>query len=160
MKSRNELLRCHLKHLLFNDAMVTHKAGMNHNAMDRSCVYDRFLDEIQNVDFDSIYDDTLRRYWKERDEFEPEPLHLEEVPAKDGRAMTTEEIEKISMSDDVELIQVLSYYGYWKSLEDVDAYVAHYATDEAVDFLVKKIYEDQNSCQPAQDQSQPQIRHE
>lgn len=34
----NEKYVNHLKHLLFNDAMITHAMGMNHNAMDRSCV--------------------------------------------------------------------------------------------------------------------------
>ena len=137
----SEILR-HLKHLLFNDAMITHKAGMNHNAMDRSCVYDVFLDHIQSSEFDMIYDGVVRHYYNLREEFRAEPTYTELVPCENGIPLPEEAIQ---MGIDYELMEVLRSGGYWKSLEDIDEYVADYATDDTVSFLLKKIYEDQNS---------------
>src|SRR4051812_27824880 len=78
--ANNFLLQGHLKHLLFLDAMITHHMGMNHNAMDRSCVYDRFIDEVQSLEFDGTYCDTVRKYYNSREQFIPNPTHIERHP--------------------------------------------------------------------------------
>lgn len=41
----------HLYHLMFNDALVMHLNGCNHNASDRSSVYDCWMDDVQAMDF-------------------------------------------------------------------------------------------------------------
>lgn len=54
----------HLRNLLFNDCMCTHQAHMNHNAMDRSCVYDRFLEEVASPIFNCHFNVAKDRYEK------------------------------------------------------------------------------------------------
>ena len=153
----SEMFRNHLKHLLFNDAMIMHCEGCNHNAMDRSCVYDRFIDEIQNPEFDMIYETIIRRYYNERDAFVPEPTFPEHVPCirhpQTGMPIPLPK-SCIKMGVDYEVMEVLHKGGYWDSLEQADEYVNEYATDEKVKFLMSKIYEDPNSCEPIENQSQ------
>lgn len=53
--------RQHLKHLLFNDACSMYQAGMNHNAMDRSCCMDAWEDNIR-AGFKDHYEKAEARY--------------------------------------------------------------------------------------------------
>lgn len=66
----NSLFREHFRHLLFNDVMVTHWAGMNHNAMDRSSVYDNFLDDVRGTHFEQRHLEELRRCQERRAGFD------------------------------------------------------------------------------------------
>lgn len=142
----NEKYISHLKHLLFNDAMVTHAMGTNNNAMDRSCVADHFLDNLSKENFDEIYKETEAKYQKNRDEFEVYPYCLEHVPLKDGVPIPPEELEKLSMEDYAALEAADGFDmgenwvrgGYWKSLEDVDEYVNDHATEKVVVMLLAR----------------------
>lgn len=142
----NEKYVNHLKHLLFNDAMITHAMGMNHNAMDRSCVADGFIDHIKSAKFDQIYAETEAKYLKNREEFEVHPYHLEHVPLKDGVPIPSEELEKLSMEDYAALEAADGFDmgeewvrgGYWKSLEDVDEYVDGHVSEETVIMLMSR----------------------
>ena len=127
-------LKEHFRHLLFNDAMSTHNCGMNHNAMDRSTVYDHFLINIVKENFDEIYEDVFRKYQKNRSGFSRNPFYLitcpvDEVPPElfDEGAVQYED----AANDYIEICG-----GYWKSLEELDEYVNEVATDETVAWLL------------------------
>lgn len=52
----------YLKYLIFNDAVSMKKMGMNHNAMDRNCMFEIFLAHIQNSSFEEKYKERSELY--------------------------------------------------------------------------------------------------
>ena len=135
--------RDHLKHLLFNDAMMTHAMGMNNNAMDRSCVYEIFIEDITNKNFDEIYDDVFRKYRHNRDDFSVIPCHVETFLSPHTDDLMSDNSVILSV-DDVSRDEFEISGGYWDSLEQADEYVEQYATDETVSFLIKKHFGEGN----------------
>ena len=139
-----EKYRSHLKHLLFKDAMMMHFNGCNHNAGDRSVVREIFQDDIKSPMFDEFYEMKKLKYEEFRNNFEPNPVWVQEVPMKDGRWMTEEEIAQYTCEEfhALELDDIISTGsqefrgGYYDSLEDIDEYVASYTTDEHLNYLL------------------------
>lgn len=101
-------LKQHLKHLIYNDATSNHYHGTNHNAMDRSCIYDRFIGHLTSGRFEKLYEENERSYRMYKNGFdEPAPYdhatyyesenQIEEYAseiAENAIAMLMEKIEK------------------------------------------------------------------
>ncbi len=135
----SDTFRNHLKHLLFNDAVSCHYMGMNHNASDRSCVGDRFIDEVRSSDFKIVYDQTLAKYLETRQMFDANPTHHHPRKPEHIESLTRYMLENNKTLADLGLA-ALEYDvvtgGYWDNIEQIDEYVDSHATDEVVKMLV------------------------
>lgn len=119
----------HLKHLLFNDAIVTHKLGMNNNSMDRICMYETFLCHVCSKDFQHWYNREQVKYMSNKTNFQATVVN--EFVDDNGNVYPEPG-------------------GYWKSIEEVEEYALEHA-NKAIGMLMEKYYEDKNSCQSGKD---------
>lgn len=106
----------YLKNLIFNDSMTMCRVGCNHNAMDRSCIYDRFVRDIDLSNFQDLFDKAQTRYEEEKAKFVPR--------------------HKVTFVGTV-ILPNTDTGNHWDTVEEIEDYAMWYATN-MINILLKR----------------------
>ncbi len=73
----DSMIRDHLKHMMYVDCFAMRKIGTNHNAMDRSCVLECWLEDVASSNFVERFDLSNKRYVELRQQFKEQNFQCE-----------------------------------------------------------------------------------